>query len=74
MVSQHGTDVRRIESEMMRQDWHLIDPNEGWYICKKCGREYFDETINIKDQYEQNYICPDCILEQEEEDEIQSDD
>lgn len=74
MVSQHGADVRRIESEMMRQDWHLIDPSEGWYICKKCGREYFDETINIKDQYEQNYICPDCILEQEEEDEIQSDD
>lgn len=64
--------------QMMRQDWHLIDPNEGWYICKRCGREYFDEHINIKNQYEQYYICPDCIQEEQEDenedDYLQSDD
>lgn len=73
MVPRHGADVRRIEREMMRQDWHLIDPNEGWYICKRCGREYFDEHINIKNQYEQYYICPDCILEEQEDEEYGTD-
>ena len=58
----------------MRQDWHKLDLRPGMYICKECGREYYDPDMSIADQYRQEYICPDCKRQEEDDEQFRSTD